>query len=68
MQECRHWRKHGLGTELQTRVCIEQEVADRRLIFVPLRDPKINPSRLMLLSRSPTEMSDAATAFGTLLA
>jgi len=60
--------KQGLGTVLQTRVGIEQEVADGRLIFVPLRDPKINPRRLMLLSRSAKEMSDAATAFGGLLA
>ncbi|CAN7624963.1 hypothetical protein LJR255_004710 [Pararhizobium sp. LjRoot255] len=53
---------------LQTRVGIEQEVAEGSLIFVPLRDPKISPSRLMLLSRSPTDMSAAATAFGTLQA
>jgi len=60
--------KLGLGTVLQTRVGIEQEMAEGALVFVPVRDPKINPRRLMLLSRSAKEMSDAATAFGTLLA
>ena len=35
---------------------------------VPLRDPKINPRRLMLLARPEKEMSDAALAFGGLLA
>jgi DNA-binding transcriptional LysR family regulator len=57
----------NLGTVLQTRVGIEREIADGTLRFVPLRDPKINPRRLMLLARSEKEMSDAASAFGALL-
>jgi len=58
----------NLGTVLQTRVGIEREIADGTLTFVPLRDPKINPRRLMLLARPEKEMSDAALAFGGLLA
>lgn len=58
----------GLGTVLQTRVGIEHEIAAGTLRFVPLRDPKINPRRLMLLARSEKEISDAASAFGALLA
>jgi DNA-binding transcriptional LysR family regulator len=60
--------KRNLGTVLQTRVGIEQEIADGTLKFVPLRDAKINPRKLMLLSRSEKEMSDAASALGKLLA
>jgi DNA-binding transcriptional LysR family regulator len=58
----------NLGMVLQTRVGIEREIAEGTLTFVPLRDPKINPRRLMLLARSEKEMSDAASAFGALLA
>ena len=58
----------NLGTVLQTRVGIEREIATGALVFVPLRDPKISPRRLMLLARSEKEMPDAATAFGALLA
>jgi DNA-binding transcriptional LysR family regulator len=57
-----------LGIVLQTRVGIECEIANGTLIFVPLRDPKISPRRLMLLARPEKEMSDAALAFGALLA
>jgi DNA-binding transcriptional LysR family regulator len=60
--------KWKLGTALQTRVGIEQELADGTLIFVPLRDPMLTQRRLMLLSRSEREMSGAASAFVTLLA
>jgi DNA-binding transcriptional LysR family regulator len=58
----------NLGTVLQTRVGIEREIADGTLVFVPLRDPKIGPRRLMLMARSEKEMPDAASAFGALLA
>ncbi|MGA1802150.1 LysR family transcriptional regulator [Rhizobium sp. HT1-10] len=60
--------KRDLGTVLQTRVGIEQEIADGSLKFIPLQDAKINPRKLMLLSRSEKEMSDAASAMGRLLA
>ncbi|PKU25469.1 LysR family transcriptional regulator [Telmatospirillum siberiense] len=60
--------KMNLGTVLQTRVGIENEIAEGSLTFIPLRDPKISPRRLMLLARSEKEMSDAASAFAALLA
>lgn len=60
--------KRGLGAVLQTRVGIEQEINDGSLIFVPLRDSKFNPRKLMLLSRSEKEMPDAASALGKLMA
>ncbi|CAN7582761.1 hypothetical protein LJR235_004159 [Pararhizobium sp. LjRoot235] len=53
---------------LQTRVGIEQEVADGRRIFVPLPDLKISPKPSDAAIAIPTDMSAAATAFGTLLA
>ena len=59
--------KRNLGTVLQTRVGIEQEILDGSLTFIPLRDPKLSPRKLMLLSRSEKEMSDAASALGKLL-
>ena len=59
--------KRNLGTVLQTRVGIEEEIATGALRFVPLRDPRLSPRKLMLLSRSEKEMSDAALALGKLL-
>lgn len=60
--------KRDLGLAMQTRVGVEQEIAQGALRFVPLRDPKISPRKLMLLSRSSKDMSDAAAALGKLLA
>jgi DNA-binding transcriptional LysR family regulator len=60
--------KRNLGLVLQTRIGIEQEIADGSLTFVPLCDPKLSPSKLMLLARSEKETSDAASALGKLLA
>jgi DNA-binding transcriptional LysR family regulator len=60
--------KLDLGTVLQTRIGVEAELAEGSLIFVPLRDPKIPPRRLMLLTRPEREMSDAASAFAAQLA
>lgn len=59
--------KRDLGTVLQTRVGIEQELADGVLHFVPLRDGRLPPRKLMLLSRSEKETSDASSALGHLL-
>lgn len=59
--------KRNLGTVLQTRVGIEQELAEGTLAFVPLRDSRLAPRKLMLLSRSEKETSDAASALGRLL-
>lgn len=52
---------------LQTRVGVEQELAEGSLIFVPLADSRLPNRKLMLLSRAAKEMSDAATALGRLL-
>lgn len=59
--------KRDLGTVLQTRVGVEQELADGTLAFIPLSDTRLAPRKLMLLSRSEKEMSDAASAMGKLL-
>lgn len=58
----------NLGIALQTRIGVESELAEGSLIFAPLRDPKIPPRRLMQLTRTEREMSEAASAFATLLA
>lgn len=60
--------RRNLGTVLQTQIGVEEEIRDGTLIFVPLRDPKVPTRKLMLLSRSEREMSDAAAALGRLLA
>ncbi|MCM2400607.1 LysR family transcriptional regulator [Rhizobium sp. S153] len=59
--------KRNLGTVLQTRVGVEQELGEGTLKFVPLVDSRLPPRKLMLLSRSEKEMSDAASALGKLL-
>jgi DNA-binding transcriptional LysR family regulator len=59
--------KRNLGTVLQTRVGIEQDIAEGTLSFVPLRDPKLAQRKLMLLSRAEKEMSHAASALGRML-
>jgi len=59
--------KRGQGVALQTRVGVEREVAEGTLVFVPIRDPKVAPRRLLLLSRTETDMSDAASALAALL-
>jgi DNA-binding transcriptional LysR family regulator len=60
--------KRGLGTVLQTRVGLEQYIAEGSLKFLPLRDPKLQGRKLMLLCRPEKEMSHAASALGALLA
>ncbi|MFN3546669.1 MAG: LysR family transcriptional regulator [Mesorhizobium sp.] len=60
--------RRNLGTALQTRLGVERELAEGSLIFVPLRDPRVPPRRLMLLTRGEREMSEAASAFATVLA
>ena len=59
--------RRDLGTVLQTRVGIEQELVDGTLTFVPIRDARLPARKLMLLSRSEKEMPDAASALGRLL-
>lgn len=60
--------RRGLGNIMQTRVGVEREVRSGELIFIPLRDPKLQPRRLMLMSRAKAEISDAASAMATSLA
>lgn len=60
--------RRGLGNIMQTRVGVEREIGSGELIFIPLRDPKLQPRRLMLMSRAKAEISDAASAFATSLA
>lgn len=59
--------RRNLGTVLQTRVGVEQELEEGSLVFVPLADTRLPNRKLMLLSRSAKEMSDAASALGRLL-
>jgi hypothetical protein len=59
--------KRNLGTVLQTRVGVEQELEDGVLKFIPLIDTRLPPRKLLLLSRSEKEMSDASSALGRLL-
>ncbi|WP_429932560.1 LysR family transcriptional regulator [Agrobacterium vitis] len=59
--------RRNLGLVLQTRVGVEQELAEGSLVFVPLSDSRLPNRKLMLLSRSAKEMSDAASALGRLL-
>lgn len=59
--------KRGLGAIMQTRVGVEREIKAGELLFIPLRDPKLQPRRLMLMSRAKSEISDAASAFATSL-
>ncbi|TYC58987.1 LysR family transcriptional regulator [Rhodobacterales bacterium] len=59
--------RRGMGAIMQTRVGVEQEVRNGELIFIPLRDPKLQPRRLMLMSRAKLEISDAASAFAASL-
>lgn len=58
----------NLGVALQTRIGVESELAEGSLIFLPINDAKLPPRRLMLLTRTEREMSEAASAFATLLA
>jgi DNA-binding transcriptional LysR family regulator len=58
----------GLGTILQTRIGVEREIARGDLVFVPLADPRLQPRRLLLLSRPKAELAEAASALATSLA
>lgn len=58
----------GLAVALQTRVGVEQEIAAGRLVFVPLRDPRLKPRKLVLIARSKTDISEAADSLAAMLA
>ncbi len=57
----------GLGVALQTRVGVEREIAAGRLAFIPIRDPRLKPRRLTLVTRGKGETSEAATALAAQL-
>lgn len=52
---------------LQTRLGVQREVACGSLTFVPLRDPKLRPRKLVLVSRAKSAMSGAASTLATML-
>jgi DNA-binding transcriptional LysR family regulator len=56
----------GLGVALQTRVGVERELARGDLIFVPVRDPRLKPRKLVLVTGRKAEISEAALALATL--
>ncbi len=59
--------RRGLGVAMQTRLGVEPEIAAGELVFTPLRDPRLKPRELMLLSRGAKDTSDAAAQFGRLI-
>lgn len=60
--------RRGLGNIMQTRVGVEREIEGGELLFIPLRDAKLQPRRLSLMSRGKAEISEAALALATTLA
>ena len=59
--------RRGLGVILQTRFGAERELGRGELVFLPLKDARLQPRRLMLLARSKTEMPEAAEALAAAL-
>lgn len=58
----------GDGVALQTRIGVQREIATGALVFIPLRDPKLRPRQLVLLSRDNSGMSEAAASLAAMLA
>lgn len=58
----------GLGIAVQTRVGVDREIRSGVLVFVPLRDPRLKPRKLLLIARAKAHISEAATSLATLLA
>jgi hypothetical protein len=50
---------HGCGVAFQTRVGVEKELAEGRLIFLPIRDPHLRRRKLMLMTRARARLSGA---------
>jgi DNA-binding transcriptional LysR family regulator len=59
---------HGCGIAFQTRVGVEKELAERKLMFLPLRDSRLRPRKLVLMARSQARLSHAAAAFKDMIA
>lgn len=58
----------GAGISLQARLGVETEIAQGRLVFVPLVDPKLRPRRLVLVARNRDRLSEAGAALAAMLA
>lgn len=62
-QVMRSLAKHGLGIAFQTVIGIEAELRAGELVYIPLKDPVIEPSSLVALTRSTQKPSAAAAIF-----
>lgn len=58
----------GHGIAFQTRVGVERELRDGRLVFVPVKDPRLKPRLLLLFARSKAHLAAAPQALAKLLA
>jgi DNA-binding transcriptional LysR family regulator len=59
---------HGCGIAFQTRLGVESELEQGKLVFLPLRDPRLRPRKLVLMARSRAHLSDAARALNDAIA
>jgi hypothetical protein len=57
----------GNSVALQTRIGVQREIRSGALVFVPLRDPKLRARKLVLLSRTKSGMSEAASSLAIML-
>jgi DNA-binding transcriptional LysR family regulator len=59
--------RHGHGVTFQTPVGAERELANGDLNFIPLREFKRKPRKLLLVTRSGQQMPEAPTALANLI-
>jgi DNA-binding transcriptional LysR family regulator len=57
----------GHGVTFQTRVGVEQELADGRLVFLPLRDKALKVRQLSLMASAEGQLSGAPAALAAML-
>jgi len=58
----------GRGIGFQTKIGLTEEIARKRLVFVPLNEPRIPTRNLRLFCRDRRQLSMAASLFGNALA
>ncbi|SEL21726.1 LysR family transcriptional regulator [Pacificibacter marinus] len=58
----------GLGIIMQTKMGVQAEISRGQLVFIPLKDPRLQKRRLSLISRPKNEASEATEALSTSLA
>ena len=58
----------GAGISIQARLGVEAEIADKRLVFVPLVASTLRPRRLVLLARNRDRLTEAGGALASMLA